>query len=182
MCDHVPALVIHGDADRTVRIATSRLRPARADLQATIAEGAAKQLRPKFMTVATMFVGWIPIMWSTAAGSDVVYPAIYEIWKWNFEMKRTRAEAQPAALAPCGFPTQPVSVDTLRVSAHTQQREIEPNSSPSSAPIWASAHHRAARTKLSVLLITPTLIFPVLYAFTNGCSSSALKKFRKRRT
>jgi Cu/Ag efflux pump CusA len=28
----------------------------------TIVEGAAKRLRPKFMTVATMFVGLIPIM------------------------------------------------------------------------------------------------------------------------
>ena len=90
-----------------------------ADLQATIVEGAAKRLRPKFMTVATMFVGLIPIMWATGAGSDVwkriaapmvggiftsfvlelvVYPAIYEIWKWHFEMKPARAEAQPAAL------------------------------------------------------------------------------------
>ena len=31
-----------------------------ADLQATIVEGAAKRLRPKFMTVATMFVGLDP--------------------------------------------------------------------------------------------------------------------------
>ena len=90
-----------------------------ADLQETIVEGAAKRLRPKFMTVATMFVGLIPIMWATGTGSDVwkriaapmvggiftsfvlelvVYPAIYEIWKWHFEMKRARAEAQPAAL------------------------------------------------------------------------------------
>ncbi len=79
------------------------------------------RLRPKFMTVATMFVGLIPIMWATGTGSDVwkriaapmvggiftsfvlelvVYPAIYEIWKWHFEMKRARAEAQPAALVP----------------------------------------------------------------------------------
>ena len=29
----------------------------------------------------------------------VVYPAIYEIWKWHFEMKRARAEAQPTLLA-----------------------------------------------------------------------------------
>jgi copper/silver efflux system protein len=28
----------------------------------------------------------------------VVYPAIYEIWKWHFEMKPARAEAQHAAL------------------------------------------------------------------------------------
>jgi Cu(I)/Ag(I) efflux system membrane protein CusA/SilA len=34
----------------------------------------------------------------------VVYPAIYEIWKWHFEMKRGRAEAQPAALVPLPSP------------------------------------------------------------------------------
>jgi hypothetical protein len=55
--------VIHGDADRTVPIAASGLRLALADLQAAIA---AKRLRPKFMTVATMFVGW-----ATGTGSDV---------------------------------------------------------------------------------------------------------------
>ena len=43
-----------------------------ADLQATIVEGAAKRLRPKFMTVATMFVGLIPIMWATGTGSGRV--------------------------------------------------------------------------------------------------------------
>jgi Cu(I)/Ag(I) efflux system membrane protein CusA/SilA len=90
-----------------------------ADLQGAIVEGAAKRLRPKFMTVATMFVGLIPIMWATGTGSDVwkriaapmvggiftsfvlelvVYPAIYEIWKWHFEMKRAHAEPTPAAL------------------------------------------------------------------------------------
>jgi Cu(I)/Ag(I) efflux system membrane protein CusA/SilA len=91
-----------------------------ADLQATIVEGAAKRLRPKFMTVATTFVGLIPIMWATGTGSDVwkriaapmvggiftsfvlelvVYPAIYEIWKWHFEMKRAPSGQQRAALA-----------------------------------------------------------------------------------
>jgi len=71
------------------------------------------------MTVATMFVGLVPIMWATGTGSDVwkriaapmvggiftsfvlelvVYPAIYEIWKWHFEMKPVPAEPQPAAL------------------------------------------------------------------------------------
>jgi Cu(I)/Ag(I) efflux system membrane protein CusA/SilA len=91
-----------------------------ADLQETIVEGAAKRLRPKFMTVATMFVGLIPIMWATGTGSDVwkriaapmvggiftsfvlelvVYPAIYELWKWHFEMKRAHADPRPAAPA-----------------------------------------------------------------------------------
>ena len=80
-----------------------------ADLQEAIRYGAVKRLRPKFMTVATTFIGLIPIMWSIGTGSDVmkriaapmiggiftsfllellVYPAIYQIWKWNFEVKR----------------------------------------------------------------------------------------------
>src|SRR5580765_1689464 len=84
------------------------------DLQETIVEGAAKRLRPKFMTVATMFVGLVPIMWATGTGSEVwkriaapmiggiftsfvlelvVYPAIYEIWKWHFGLKRELALA-----------------------------------------------------------------------------------------
>jgi copper/silver efflux system protein len=79
-----------------------------AALQETIVQGAAKRLRPKFMTVATTFIGFFPIMLATGTGSDVwkriaapmiggiftsfllelvVYPAIYEIWKWHFEVK-----------------------------------------------------------------------------------------------
>ncbi len=80
-----------------------------SDLHGVIVEGAAKRIRPKFMTAATLLVGLIPIMWSSGTGADVmkriaapmiggiltsfllelmVYPAIYEIWKWNFEVKK----------------------------------------------------------------------------------------------
>jgi Cu(I)/Ag(I) efflux system membrane protein CusA/SilA len=79
------------------------------DLQEAIRYGAVKRLRPKFMTVATMFLGLVPILWATGTGSDVmkriaapliggiftsfllellIYPAVYQIWKWNFELKR----------------------------------------------------------------------------------------------
>jgi len=82
-----------------------------ADLQEAIVHGAVKRIRPKFMTVATMFVGLAPIMWSTGAGADVmkriaapmiggiftsfilelvVYPALYEVWKWH-SVKRQAA-------------------------------------------------------------------------------------------
>jgi len=82
-----------------------------ADLREAIVHGAVKRIRPKFMTVATMFVGLAPIMWSTGAGADVmkriaapmiggiftsfilelvVYPAIYEVWKWH-SVKRQAA-------------------------------------------------------------------------------------------
>ena len=79
------------------------------DLREAIVEGAVKRLRPKVMTVGVMFMGLIPIMWSTGAGADTmkriaapmiggiftsfimelgVYPAIYAIWKWNFGLKK----------------------------------------------------------------------------------------------
>ncbi|HEY1242342.1 MAG TPA: CusA/CzcA family heavy metal efflux RND transporter [Bryobacteraceae bacterium] len=82
-----------------------------ADLQQAIVHGAVKRIRPKFMTVATMFFGLAPIMWSTGTGADVmkriaapmiggiftsfilelvVYPAIYEVWKWQ-SLKRQSA-------------------------------------------------------------------------------------------
>ena len=78
------------------------------DLQNAIREGAVKRLRPNFMTVATAFAGLAPILWATGSGSDVmkriaapmvggiltsfllelvVYPPIYQIWKWNFQAK-----------------------------------------------------------------------------------------------
>ena len=80
-----------------------------AELRAAILQGAVKRLRPKFMTAATMFVGLVPVMWSVGTGADVmkriaapmvggiftsfllellVYPVLYEIWKWNVELKK----------------------------------------------------------------------------------------------
>ncbi|MGH9508399.1 MAG: efflux RND transporter permease subunit [Terriglobales bacterium] len=91
------------------------LMKSMADLKEAIEYGAVKRLRPKVMTVAVMFMGLVPIMWSTGAGSDVmrriaapmiggiftsfllelmVYPAIYEIWK-GFEVRKlATAEAR----------------------------------------------------------------------------------------
>jgi Cu(I)/Ag(I) efflux system membrane protein CusA/SilA len=84
------------------------------ELRQAILEGAVKRLRPKFMTVATMFLGLVPIMWSTGTGADVmkriaapmiggiftsfilelmVYPVIYELWKWHFELKKLTGKA-----------------------------------------------------------------------------------------
>jgi Cu(I)/Ag(I) efflux system membrane protein CusA/SilA len=78
-----------------------RLRNA-ADLEDAIVEGAAKRIRPKLMTVLTMMIGLVPVLWSTGTGADVmkriaapmvgglatsflleltVYPAIFAIWK-----------------------------------------------------------------------------------------------------
>jgi Cu(I)/Ag(I) efflux system membrane protein CusA/SilA len=77
-------------------------RMSRQRLYEAIVEGAAKRLRPKFMTFATMSIGLIPILWSTGTGSEImkriaapmvggivtsfilellVYPAVYLVWK-----------------------------------------------------------------------------------------------------
>jgi len=78
------------------------------DLREAIMHGAVKRLRPKVMTVACMVFGLLPIMWSAGTGADVmkriaapmlggiltsflmelvVYPPIFALWKWNWEVK-----------------------------------------------------------------------------------------------
>src|SRR6185436_8338806 len=92
--------------DEAVR--EGRMR-TREDLREAIVHGAVKRIRPKMMTVAAAFMGLMPIMWSLGTGADMmkrvvapmvgglatsfilellVYPPIYEIWKWVFVMKR----------------------------------------------------------------------------------------------
>ncbi len=72
------------------------------ELHEAVVEGAAKRLRPKFMTFSTMCIGLIPILWSIGTGSAVmkriaapmvggiftsfllellIYPAVYAIWR-----------------------------------------------------------------------------------------------------
>ena len=74
----------------------------RDDLREAIVEGAAHRIRPKLMTVMTMMIGLVPVLWSTGTGADVmkriaapmvgglvtsfvlellVYPAIFALWK-----------------------------------------------------------------------------------------------------
>ena len=72
------------------------------ELREAIVYGAAKRLRPKFMTFATTCIGLFPVMWSIGTGADVMkriaapmvggiftsfllellaYPVLYELWK-----------------------------------------------------------------------------------------------------
>jgi Cu(I)/Ag(I) efflux system membrane protein CusA/SilA len=78
------------------------------DLREAIIHGAVKRIRPKMMTVVAAMMGLLPIMWSLGTGADMmkriaapmigglvtsfilellVYPPIYAIWKWRYEMK-----------------------------------------------------------------------------------------------
>jgi Cu(I)/Ag(I) efflux system membrane protein CusA/SilA len=78
-------------------------------LEEAIIHGAVKRVRPKMMTVACAFMGLVPIMWSLGTGADLmkriaapmigglfssflmellVYPAVFLLWKWHYEMRK----------------------------------------------------------------------------------------------
>ncbi len=77
------------------------------DLEDAVIHGAVKRIRPKIMTVSVIPAGLIPIMFSHGTGADVmkriaapmiggvitsailellIYPAIYTVWKWRWEV------------------------------------------------------------------------------------------------
>ncbi len=93
----------------------SKAQLSEPEVVEAVVEGAAKRLRPKFMTFATMTIGLAPILWSTGTGSAIlkriaapmvggivtsfvlellVYPAIYAIWR----TPRTRAALEDRQL------------------------------------------------------------------------------------
>jgi copper/silver efflux system protein len=68
-----------------------------------------------------MFLGLVPIMWSTGTGADVmkriaapmiggiftsfvlellVYPGLYQVWKWHFDLKPQSSEAKTVGVQP----------------------------------------------------------------------------------
>jgi Cu(I)/Ag(I) efflux system membrane protein CusA/SilA len=92
---------------RLRRAAARRADADKADLEDAILHGAVRRIRPKMMTVMAMFMGLLPLMWSIGTGADMmkrvaapmvggiftsfalellVYPVLYFIWKWNFEI------------------------------------------------------------------------------------------------
>jgi Cu(I)/Ag(I) efflux system membrane protein CusA/SilA len=88
------------------------------DLKHAVVEGAVHRVRPKLMTVAALFMGLVPIMWSLGAGADVmkriaapmigglttsfllellIYPVIFYLWKakTHFDSKLSITKETP---------------------------------------------------------------------------------------
>ena len=100
--------------DRRVQAAKAERRPLhRHDIEDVVFEGVLLRLRPKIMTVATIFAGLIPIMYGDGTGSEVmrriaapmvggmatatlltlfVIPAVFVIWK-RFTLQRVNGRA-----------------------------------------------------------------------------------------
>jgi Cu(I)/Ag(I) efflux system membrane protein CusA/SilA len=62
----------HAWSARKQRARAEAREPTRAELHDAIVEGALLRLRPKLMTVITIIVGLLPIMWGTGTGSEVM--------------------------------------------------------------------------------------------------------------
>ena len=92
-----------------------RMRHLR-DLWEAIHEGAVMRIRPKTMTVATTFMGLVPLMWAEGTGADtmrrlaapmigglatsffgelLVFPAIYFVYKRFTDMRREGTAVWP---------------------------------------------------------------------------------------
>ncbi len=89
-----------------------RIRGLDDIVEATL-EGSVQRVRPKLMTVATMMIGLVPLLWSHGAGADVmkrvaapmvgglftsafltleIIPVVYTYWRWS-QWKRERARS-----------------------------------------------------------------------------------------
>jgi copper/silver efflux system protein len=62
----------HAWADRRRQASEAGREPTREELRDAIVEGALLRLRPKLMTVITIIVGLLPIMWGSGTGSEVM--------------------------------------------------------------------------------------------------------------
>jgi len=84
-----------------------------SELEEAVMEGAVLRVRPKMMTLFSILMGLLPIMWSSGAGSDVmkriaapmvggivtsfilellILPAIFVLWKWWSEVRHYHGE------------------------------------------------------------------------------------------
>jgi copper/silver efflux system protein len=107
-----------------------RLRTS-MDLRDAIVQGAVKRIRPKFMTVATQFIGLAPIMCATGTGADVmkriaaplvggvftsfllellIYPVIYEAWKSHTDLNWRRRSEKPLQAI---LPESPIAIEAV---------------------------------------------------------------------
>jgi Cu(I)/Ag(I) efflux system membrane protein CusA/SilA len=120
-------MVVYCDVAYRRALAEGRIRGFDDIVEATL-EGSVQRVRPKLMTVATMMIGLVPLLWSQGAGADVmkrvaapmvgglftsafltleIIPVVYTWWRWRDWRRGRRAGAEQAlaaggAVAPAG--------------------------------------------------------------------------------
>jgi Cu(I)/Ag(I) efflux system membrane protein CusA/SilA len=105
-------MIVYCDSAYLKRKREGRIRDLDDIVEATL-EGSVQRVRPKLMTVATMMIGLVPLLWSTGAGADVmkrvaapmvgglftsafltleIIPVIYTYWRYA-QLRREQAAA-----------------------------------------------------------------------------------------
>ncbi len=104
-------MVVYCDGAYRKRKAEGRIRDYDDIVEATL-EGSVQRVRPKLMTVATMMIGLVPLLWSQGAGADVmkrvaapmvgglftsafltleIIPVLYAHWRYS-QLRREQAD------------------------------------------------------------------------------------------
>jgi Cu(I)/Ag(I) efflux system membrane protein CusA/SilA len=104
-------MVVYCDSAYFKRKAEGRIRDLDDIVEATL-EGSVQRVRPKLMTVATMMIGLVPLLWAQGSGADVmkrvaapmvgglltsafltleIIPVVYTYWRYS-QLKRERAK------------------------------------------------------------------------------------------
>ncbi len=105
-------MVVYCDSAYHKRKREGRIRDLDDIVEATL-EGSVQRVRPKLMTVATMMIGLVPLLWSQGSGADVmkrvaapmvgglftsafltleIIPVVYTYWRYA-QLKRERRRA-----------------------------------------------------------------------------------------
>ncbi|HET9951789.1 MAG TPA: efflux RND transporter permease subunit [Candidatus Eisenbacteria bacterium] len=108
-------MIVYCDSAYLRRKREGRIRDLDDIVEATL-EGSVQRVRPKLMTVATMMIGLVPLLWSQGAGADVmkrvaapmvgglftsafltleIIPVVYAYWRYA-QLKKERKDAARA--------------------------------------------------------------------------------------
>jgi Cu(I)/Ag(I) efflux system membrane protein CusA/SilA len=112
-------MIVYIDHAYEARLRQGRIRSL-ADIIEAHAEGTIQRVRPKLMTVGTMLVGLVPLLWADGSGADVmrriaapmvgglvtsafltleIIPVVYTYWRFEQLVHARLAESAPAWLA-----------------------------------------------------------------------------------
>jgi Cu(I)/Ag(I) efflux system membrane protein CusA/SilA len=127
-------MIVYIDHAYDARLASGRIR-CLGDIVLAHAEGTIERVRPKLMTVGTMLVGLVPLLWADGSGADVmrriaapmagglltsafltleIIPVVYTYWRFEELVHRRLAAHAPDALAALG-----VVIRVIQVGAAT---------------------------------------------------------------
>jgi Cu(I)/Ag(I) efflux system membrane protein CusA/SilA len=139
-------MVVYIDEAFQRRVREGRLR-SREDIIEAHAEGTVQRLRPKIMTIATMAVGLLPLLWSDGAGAEImkrvaapmlgglatsafltleVLPVLYTIWRVR-QLRQSQRTGMPLGTIVGALPLEPlVAADAQRPRPDPEPGDEQP--------------------------------------------------------